>query len=204
MILMLQADFTTDNADLNATSQTVVTPIATPIATPITTPGVEFTTSSNKSPIIRTESITPGTQPGTKSSTLATARSEPTPRPFHMSPQLHTIEQGENLWSLAEQFYGDALLWPHIYRANMRTVSDPDKIISGKQLVIPGLQQAPESLSKKDRELIAEGYFHVYQFNVEKNSAQAVYFLIGAKQYSAEWLLQKKPLIATRDWKAIE
>jgi nucleoid DNA-binding protein len=138
-----------------------------------------------------------------KPTALITARTEPTPRPFYMSPQVHTIQQGENLWNLAKQFYGDALLWPHIYRANTRTLSDPDKIISGKDLVIPGLQESPELLTRKDKELIAEGYFLVYQFNKTKGSDQAIHFLIGAKQYSFDWLQQKKPLIDKKDWQAI-
>lgn len=135
---------------------------------------------------------------------LHTARSEPTSKPFYMSPQLHTILKGENLWKLADRFYGDPLLWPHIYRANMRTLSDPDIISTGKQLVIPGLQQAPDNLSGKDKALIAEGYFEIYKLNRTKNQTQAIYFLIGARQFDAEWLAKMKSSIPSKDWRIIE
>ena len=164
--------------------------------------------SSSNHQSIQNEAITPlNSQSGTSEKQidldLITARSEPTPKPFYMSPQVHTIQQGENLWDLAKQFYGDALLWPHIYRANIRTLSDPDIIISGKNLVIPGLQESPELLTSKDRELIAEGYFLVYEFKKMNDSDQAIHFLIGAKQYSLEWLQQKRPLITRKDWQVI-
>ena len=170
------------------------------------TPDNKLSSTNNK--FIQNESMTPvipqsGTSEKQTASDLITARGEPTPKPFYMSPQVHTIQQGENLWNLAEKFYGDALLWPHIYRANTRTLSDPDKIISGKNLVIPGLQESPEFLTSKDRDLIAEGYFLVYEFNKAKGSGQAIHFLIGAKEYSFEWLRQNKSRINEKDWKTI-
>jgi hypothetical protein len=76
-------------------------------------------------------------------------------------------------------------------------------IIRGKNLIIPGLQQSPESLSKNDRELIAEGYFLVYQLNKKKGFNQSIYFLIDAKQYSFDFLQQQKSLISRKDWQII-
>jgi nucleoid-associated protein YgaU/nucleoid DNA-binding protein len=132
------------------------------------------------------------------------ARSKSTPRNFFLSPQLHTIQKNDNLWNLAKQYYGNALLWPHIYRANRRTLTDPDKIITGKKLVIPGLQESPGKLTQNDRTQVAEGYFQVYQFKKDASSKEAIYFLIGAKHYSYEWLQQNSALIAREDWLAIQ
>lgn len=132
--------------------------------------------------------------------TADTLRPESSPASFYMSPQVHTIQPGENLWKLAELFYGNARLWPHIFRANMRTLSDPDVIMTGSQLVIPGLQQSPGKLSEQDRALIAEGYYEIYQFNRAKQSVQAIYFLLEAKQFSMEWLTTMKAAIPRKDW----
>ena len=132
----------------------------------------------------------------------ATARPEPTPRKFYMSPQLHEVQKGDSLWNLAKQFYGDARLWPHIYRANLRTMKNPDLIYPGGQLVIPGLQQAPDNLSGRDRELVAEGYFKVYQYYFDVDHVQAMQFLNAAKSYSIRWF-QQQDHVAERDWQAV-
>jgi len=139
-----------------------------------------------------------------QSETPASVPAETATGYFYMSPKIHRIQRGENLWKLAKRFYGDALLWPHIFRANTRTVTDPDHIVVGKKLVIPGLQQAPDNLSRKDKELIAEGYFQVYQLYQTRDYRQSIYFLIAAGQYSFEWLLQMKPLIPGKDWRTLD
>lgn len=149
------------------------------------------------------ENTQENTQPESSVQDIASARPEPSAKPFYMSPQLHSIEHGDSLWRLAEKFYGDALLWPHIYRANIRTISNPDSIKVGRQLVIPGLQQSPDTLSNNDKELITEGYFMAYQYNKAKHSPQAIYFLIGAKQFSFDWLTNRKHEIDPKDWNVI-
>ncbi len=198
IVFLLQSDFTNDTSVAQPTPPSEAQ-TEQPFAPPLNNNDI-----NNK--IIRAENTIPGKQQSNtvnKPATIATARSEPTPKPFYMSPQVHAIQQGENLWNLAEKFYGDALLWPHIYRANTRTLTDPDKIITGKNLIIPGLQESPEFLTSKDRDLIAEGYFLVYEFNKAKGSDQAIHFLIGAKEYSFEWLRQNKSRINEKDWKRI-
>lgn len=202
IIFLLQSDFKNDTSRLkeSTTPEMQTGEQSNSLSDPILNNAV----FDNRT--IRGESTLPDNQQSntdSKSSELVTARSEPTPKPFYMSPQVHAIQQGDNLWNLAKQFYGDAMLWPHIYRANTRTLGDPDKIISGKNLVIPGLQESPELLSRKDKELISEGYFLVYEYKRINNPDQAIHFLIGAKQYSLEWLRQKKSQINEKDWKTI-
>ncbi len=202
IVFLLQSDFTKEPPEIQKSlpSEISLEPKKESVPEPILNAAV----INNK--IIRAENTKPGEQQSNtvnKPATIATARSEPTPKPFYMSPQVHAIQQGENLWNLAEKFYGDALLWPHIYRANTRTLTDPDKIITGKNLIIPGLQESPDVLTHKDRDLIAEGYFLVYESNKAKGSDQAIHFLIGAKEYSFQWLRQNKSRINEKDWKRI-
>ena len=161
--------------------------------------------------VIREKSVTKTVLPSdinhneiNKSASLVPAPAVSATGSFYMTPQTHTIQRGENLWNLAQRFYGDALLWPHIYRANRRTVADPDHIVIGKKLVIPGLQQSPDNLSSKDKKLIAEGYYQVYQFHKTRDYRQSVYFLITAGQYNFKWLLQMKPHIPGNDWSTLE
>lgn len=54
-------------------------------------------------------------------------------------PSVHTVKRGETLPQIAAQsdVYGDALLWPLIYRANRDQIRDPQRIWPGQVLRIP-------------------------------------------------------------------
>ena len=51
--------------------------------------------------------------------------------------QFYTVKKGDSLSRIAEEFYGDPMLYPRIFEANRDQLSDPDKIRPGQKLRIP-------------------------------------------------------------------
>lgn len=53
------------------------------------------------------------------------------------APQTHTVQTGDTLSGIAQQYYGDAGDFMRIYEANRDQVSDPNKIYPGQVLRLP-------------------------------------------------------------------
>ena len=53
------------------------------------------------------------------------------------SGRTYTVKAGDTLTKISQQFYGSANEYMRIFYANRATLSDPDKIKEGQQLIIP-------------------------------------------------------------------
>ncbi len=51
--------------------------------------------------------------------------------------QAYVVQAGDSLWSIAQRFYGNPYMWPHIYYANQSQIHDPNLIYQGQTLTIP-------------------------------------------------------------------
>jgi nucleoid-associated protein YgaU len=51
--------------------------------------------------------------------------------------QYYEVKKGDSLSKIAEQYYGDPMLYPRIFEANKDILKDPNKIKPGQKLRIP-------------------------------------------------------------------
>lgn len=65
--------------------------------------------------------------------------SEQSGKPAAENPytQFYVVKKGDSLSKIAEEFYGDKMLYPKIFEANRHLLSDPDRIKPGQKLRIP-------------------------------------------------------------------
>lgn len=55
-------------------------------------------------------------------------------------PATHTVVEGDTLWDLAQEFYGSPWDWRRIWEANRDRIQDPNLILPGQVLTIPGVE----------------------------------------------------------------
>ena len=51
--------------------------------------------------------------------------------------QYYVVKSGDTLSKIAEEFYGDKMLYDRIFNANRDVLQDPNKIKPGQKLLIP-------------------------------------------------------------------
>jgi len=51
--------------------------------------------------------------------------------------EFYTIQKGDTLWKIAQQFLGNGSRYPEIFEANREVVKDANKIFPGQQIRIP-------------------------------------------------------------------
>lgn len=76
----------------------------------------------------------PGTSPKPAAKPADNAADNPADNPY---AQHYVVQKGDTLSKIAEEVYGDKMLYPQIFEANRDILSDPDKIRPGQTLRIP-------------------------------------------------------------------
>jgi nucleoid-associated protein YgaU len=64
------------------------------------------------------------------------------PGPPPASSDTYVVAKGDSLSKISLQQYGTASLWRRIYEANRESITDPDLIYPGQQLLIPAAEKA--------------------------------------------------------------
>src|SRR5437764_13558183 len=66
-----------------------------------------------------------------------TAYNPPDPSTYAPNAKTYTIKKGDTLWALAQQFYGNAYLWPQLWESNT-WITDAHWIYPGDTLLVEG------------------------------------------------------------------
>ncbi|MFO7615144.1 MAG: HU family DNA-binding protein [Bacteroidales bacterium] len=93
------------------------------------------------------------------------------------------ITEGNYLFRIASEAYGNAYLWPLIFKANQETITDPELIIIGNEIIIPALEGTSDRLTRSDSLEISEGYRLVYEYYLAKGDPKADAFRKAMEPY---------------------
>ena len=123
------------------------------------------------------------TQPKNGEAQLAPATKTPTKPPPFFVGGTHRVISEDNLWKISGHYYRNPYLWPNIYRANLDSILNPNRLERDQQLALPILYGPPEQLTPEDRQHLAEGYFLLYRYYRTNEPALAPFALWAAVRY---------------------
>ncbi len=124
------------------------------------------------------------TPPPQAETPLPVALAAPEPEALNGSPDItHRTRRGDTLWELAEHYYGDAQLWPNIYRANPAIGANPDYLITGVNIAIPSLEGSPGNLTAADASNLYQGFLAAHRAFQVRGDERADLFLRLSEKY---------------------
>ena len=115
--------------------------------------------------------------------TLLVDEPETTEPKFNIQHSKFNITEGTYLFRIASEAYGNPYLWPLIYKANQETITDPELIIIGNEIIIPPLEGTSDRLTRNDSLEISEGSRLIYEYYLAKGDPKAENFRIVMERY---------------------
>lgn len=103
-------------------------------------------------------------------------------------PDKYTVKRGDDLWSLAGDYYRDHKVWPWIYNENDQLITNPDSIYVGQSLHFPVPEGRPGAYTHDDSVSIALAYVETYKIYRDLDRQRAHQYLAAAKKYEQDVL----------------
>ena len=110
-------------------------------------------------------------------------------KPIPARPRIYTVQDGDSLASIAQQFYGEELgnkkaSVEMIFKANRKILKSPDQIYVGQKLVIPPLPQA--GADKPQNVLPTESFKPVQSIGETQQQPQAIKITDKTRYYTVK------------------
>jgi hypothetical protein len=164
------------------------------------TPASEIAIAAVKpEPLPQASSALPAMENNTLADTHTTTNGHSTETAPYFPQRSHRLKNGDSLWRLSGSHYLNPFYWPHIYRVNEDKISNPNRLLIGKTILLPELQGRPGQLTEADKRNIAEGYFRVYLYYKEHNRPFPYYALLGVHKFDPSVLDSHRHLIDEQD-----
>lgn len=124
-------------ADVKAGRNSVSVPglKGSPAPVNTTAPGINF--SVETMPTVRTRPVVPPVTPRIAPATQAPSASTAVTRPPATGARMHTVQPGDTLSKISQQYYGNRTRWRDIYAANRGVMKSESDLKVGTALKIP-------------------------------------------------------------------
>ena len=77
--------------------------------------------------------------------------------------EVHIVREGDTIFGIAKEAWGNQYLWPDLYVLNQNKISDPDLIHPGDIIDVYEKIGDPENMNKQQRNAIVQAYIGVYR-----------------------------------------
>lgn len=111
----------------------------------------------------------------------------------------YDVSFGNTLWGIAAEHYRNAYYWPNIYRVNLEKIDNPNIIVTGIQLFVPGLKGTTSNLTEQDSLNMATGYFEAYKAFNQRGDVKAYYYLWVSKKFNPAIISTRRNEIDDKD-----
>ncbi len=115
----------------------------------------------------------------------------------------HAINEGENLWQLAQRYYDDGYKWPLILLENRDRLSDPDFVPEGVVLNIPVVEKNGGDNDSELKSRLAQGHLLAYNAYKNKDNASALNHLYVAYRYDETQVNASMATVDEQDYQTI-